>query len=132
MFQLCTSQTWTKCGSSLVIQSASCAISKYLSLSCRSLARIQRMLEIKPRNPPRATVVNAKTGGAFSKGSMRVRPSESRSRLSDSCTANTPTSNTAARHANRIFFHFELMPEYLPPCLKETVSPPRQLRGYEV
>ena len=41
MFQACTSQTWTKCGSSLVIQSASWAISKYLSSSCRSLARIQ-------------------------------------------------------------------------------------------
>ena len=63
MFQACTSQTWTKCGSSFVIQSASCAISKNLSSSCRSVARIHSALEISPRKPPSATVVNASTGG---------------------------------------------------------------------
>src|SRR4051812_34345213 len=83
MFQDCTNQTCTKCGSSLVIQSASWAISKNLSSSCKSLARIQSALEISPRNPPSATVVNAKTGGAFSNGSTRVNPNFSRSTFSE-------------------------------------------------
>src|SRR6266571_5215486 len=111
MFHACTSQTWTKCGSSLVIQSANWAISKNLSSSCKSLARIQSALEIKPRKPPNATVVKARTGGAFSSGSMRVRPSCSRSAFKDSCTAATPPSSAAASSSKRIFLNLLLMPE---------------------
>ncbi len=48
MFHAWMTQTWAKCGSSFVIQSASCAISKNLSSSCKSLARIQSTLTIKP------------------------------------------------------------------------------------
>src|SRR6266404_2448108 len=103
MFQAWTSQTWTKCGSSLVIQSANWAISKNLSSSCKSLARIQRALEIKPRKPPRATVVKASTGGAFSNGGTRVRPSRSRSKLSDFCTCDAPVSSAAASRTKGIF-----------------------------
>jgi hypothetical protein len=68
MFQACTVQTWVKWGSSAVIQSANCTISKYLSSFCRSLARIQSALAIRPRKPPSATVVKASSGGAFFNG----------------------------------------------------------------
>jgi len=36
-------------------------------------------LEINPRKPPSATVVNANTGGAFSNAAVRVSPNASRS-----------------------------------------------------
>src|SRR6185295_8824714 len=104
MFQACTSQTWVKCGSSLVIQSASCTISKYFPSSCRSLARIHNAFEINPRNPPSATVVNASTGGAFSNGATRVRPSWSRSRFNTCCVRETPSNSTPASRSRRIFF----------------------------
>src|SRR6516162_3308874 len=110
MFQACTSQTWTKLGSSFVIQSANCAISKNLSSSCKSVARIQSAFEISPRNPPSATVVNARTGGAFFRGSTRVNPNFSRSTFSDSCNCEAPTSSTAASSSKRIFFSRELIP----------------------
>src|SRR6266581_3404869 len=113
MFQACTSQTWTKCGSSLVIQSANWAISKNLSSSCKSLARIQRALEIRPRKPPSATVVKARTGGAFSSGATRVRPSRSRSAFNPDCTREAPASNSAARSRSRIFFGLPLIPSSL-------------------
>src|SRR6266568_8149652 len=109
MFQACTSQTWTKWGSSTVIQFANCAISKYLSSSCRSLARIHRALEMSPRKPPSATVVNASTGGAFSSGCTSVSPNRSRSWFKVSCTWDTPASKTTATSSSRIFFHLELM-----------------------
>src|SRR5258705_11252587 len=109
MFQACTSQTWTKCGSSLVIQSANCAISKNLSSSCKSLARIQSALEINPRNPPRATVTNASIGGALSKGATRVSPSLSRSRFNELCTRDTPTSRPAERSKRRSFLGLPLI-----------------------
>src|SRR2546423_10797859 len=103
MFHAWTSQTCTKCGSSLVIQSASWAISKNLSSSCRSLARIHRKFEIRPRNPPSATVVKARTGGAFLSGSVRVNWSRSRSALSDRWTCEAPIRRTTARTERRIF-----------------------------
>src|SRR5438105_5983158 len=109
MFQACTSQTWTKCGSSLVIQSANWAISKNLSSSCKSLARIQRALEINPRKPPRATVVKARTGGAFSSGWTRVKPSSARSRFKAFCRNELPVSSATASASNRIFFMRALM-----------------------
>src|SRR6202030_3046792 len=109
MFQACTSQTCTKLGSSLVIQSANCAISKNLSSSCRSLARIQRALEIRPRNPPRATVVKASTGGAFSRGWTRVRPSLRRSSFKDLWICDTPRRRAAANTSHRAFLNAPVM-----------------------
>src|SRR5580765_1444367 len=104
MFHAWKTQTCGKCGSSFVIQSASCIISKNLSSSCKSLARIHSRLEIKPRKPLSATVVNASTGGAFSSASACVRPSRSRSRLSEFCTCATQKSRITARASRRIFF----------------------------
>src|SRR5664280_2915492 len=75
MFQASYDQTCAKCGSKSVIQSDSCTISKNLSSCCKSVARIQRKLEINPRKPPNATVVNASNGGALLSGSMRVKSS---------------------------------------------------------
>jgi hypothetical protein len=54
-------------------------------------------LEINPRKPPSATVVNASIGGAFSNGGPMVRPSWSRSRFNDFCT--WPEPNSSARPA---------------------------------
>src|SRR6266705_42747 len=109
MFQAWTNQTWTKWGSSLVIQSANCAISKNLSSSCRSLARIQRALEINPRKPPSATVVKASTGGAFSSGWIRVKPSDSRSRFNELCTRETPRSSAAANNSRSVRLNLGFM-----------------------
>src|ERR1017187_3646786 len=103
MFHAWKTQTCGKCGSSLVIQSASCIISKNLSSSCKSLARIHSRLEIKPRKPPSATVVNASTGGAFSSASACVRPIRSRSRLSEFCIRATPKSSPTASRSRMNF-----------------------------
>ena len=65
MFQALDEPDGGEWGSSFVIQSASRTISKNLSSSCKSVARIQSALEIRPRKPPSATVVKASTGGAF-------------------------------------------------------------------
>src|SRR5487761_2141539 len=104
MFHAWNSQTWVKLGSSSVIQVASCAASKNLSSCCRSFARIQRALAINPRKPPSATVVNASTGGAFSKALTRVRPSCSRSRFNTFCIWPEPATRTTASSSSRIFF----------------------------
>src|ERR1051325_6367522 len=103
MFHAWCTQTCAKCGSSFVIQSASCAASKNLSWSCRSLARIHSMLEINPRKPPSAIVVNASIGGAFVNPSTRVNPSRSRSWFSERCVRLTPPSKTTASASSRIF-----------------------------
>src|ERR1043166_3750084 len=103
MFQAWTSQTCTKGGSSLVIQSASCGISKNLSSSCKSLARIQSALEIKPRRPPNATVVKASTGGAFFNGSRRVSPSRSRSTFMERWMKQTQKRSPMARNDRMTF-----------------------------
>src|SRR5438552_1724128 len=64
---------------------------------------------MRPRKPPRATVVKASTGGAFSSGWTRVRPRRSRSRLSSFCTCETPVSNKPASSRRRIFLTRGLM-----------------------
>src|ERR1017187_1673197 len=109
MFQAWNSQTCAKVGSSFVIQSASCAASKNLSSCCKSLARIQRKLEIKPRKPPSATVVNASIGGAFSSTAMCVRPSESRSWFNDFCTWPEQNNSAAASTSRRLFLRRAFM-----------------------
>src|SRR6266542_3938428 len=100
MFQSWTTQTCTNVGSSFVIQSESCTCSKNLSSCCRSLARIQSALAMRPRNPPSATVVKASTGGALSSGATRVRPRSVRWWLSCRCRRETAQSRTAARASN--------------------------------
>src|SRR5882724_731074 len=97
MFQAWLAHTWLKLGSSLVIQSASWTISKYLPSSCRSLMRIHSALEISPRNPPSATVVKASIGGAPLSGSFRTKPRRSRSRFKSCSRNNAPASSASAR-----------------------------------
>src|SRR5262245_35311801 len=103
MFQAWCTQTCAKCGSSLVIQSASCVISANLSSSCKLLARIQRKLEINPRKPPSATVVNASIGGAFSSGGTYVSPSLSRSRFIECCNRDELNNSKPASKSNPTF-----------------------------
>ena len=102
MFQACMVQTWVKCGSRSVIQSASCTISKNFSSSCKSLARIQSPLAIKPRKPPRATVVKASIGGAFSKGGRSCQSSSRRSRLSQLCICAETQKSRAANPTSAV------------------------------
>ena len=54
-------------------------------------------------------MVKASTGGAFSSGVARVRPSWSRSRFSDCCTWPAPASSAAASSSRRIFFERGLL-----------------------
>src|SRR5438477_331097 len=103
MFQACTIQTCVRLGSIFVIQSANCTISKYLPSCCKSCMRIQSALAISPRKPPKATVVNARTGGALEPRPVpRSKPSSgsARWRLRDFCTKETIKSRTAAHASN--------------------------------